>query len=214
MKELLAALLAAVPGSAQSLVFDRPLTGKPHPQRIERPGKGAFAEAFRIGSTGEVWMMDALRVWAMPATGAACGKELGDSIEKITILGALDNPPVPGQPVCDCHALVPIATIPLKAGSSASQIPSATLTQEDGVWRIDVREARWSVPGGTDVLFTVRVTPRGNESCHADTRWSLAASPAPDDYRLHLLNEKGVPVGLADPAPRFINIQVWGRPNR
>ena len=43
--------------------------------------------------------------------------------------------------------------------------------------------------------------------------WSLAAAPGSADYRLHLLNEKGVPIGL-EPAPRHprtIDIQVWAR---
>src|SRR5438128_1251600 len=100
-KKWTVALAAVLPLGAQTLVVDRGLAGKPVAQRIERPGKGLFSDFFRVGATGEVWTIDSLRVWAIPAVGAACGQELGDSIEKITLLGALDNPPIPGQPVCD-----------------------------------------------------------------------------------------------------------------
>jgi hypothetical protein len=196
-------LLAACPLAAQTLVVDRPATTEARPQRIERADGKILSDFFRVGAAGEVWMIDAIRLWAIPG----CGKELGDSIEKITVLGALDNPPVPGQPVCDCHALVALAEIPLAAGSSVSGNPNVTLTHKNGLWQIDVRNVRWSVPGASDVLFTVRAAARAKQVC----QWSLAASPAGSDYRLHLLNEKTVPIGLADTAgqPRTVDVQVW-----
>lgn len=205
--------LAALPLAAQTLVVDRPLGDRPTvPQIIERGAQGAYADAFRIGAAGEVWMIDSIRLWAIPAP--ACPRQLGDQIEKIGLYGALDNPPVPGQPVCDCHALVALATVPLAPGSSASGNPKAQLTSEKGVWRLDFQDVRWSVPGGMDVLFSVRVTPRGTDGCHAAAGWSLAATPGAKDYRMHLLNEKGVPIGL-EPAPprraRTVDIQVRAR---
>ncbi len=205
--------LLALPLAAQNPVVNRPLDAASRPQRIERADKGLLADAFRLGAADEVWMIDAIRVWAMPAKGPACGEDLGDSIEKITLLGALDNPPVPGQPVCDCHALIPLAEIPLRPGSSASGNPNVTVTKQGGAWQLDFRNVRWSLPGGADVLFTVRATPRASASCPAGAQWSLAASPASSDYRLHRLNAKGVPVGLAEPAktPRAVNVQVWAR---
>jgi hypothetical protein len=206
----LALILLAGTLAAQTLVVDRPLTPAPAAQRIERPDGKFVSDFFRIGRQGEVWMIEAIRVWAIPAKGAACGKELGDSIEKITLLGALDNPPVAGQPVCDCHALIPLAAIPFAGGSSAPAAPKG------GAWQLDFRDVRWSVPGGSDVLFTLRATGRGSKACPAASRFSLAASPAASDYRLHLLDEKGVPIGPADaaPSPRAIDIQVWAKRTR
>jgi hypothetical protein len=102
----------------------------------------------------------------------------------------------------------------LAPGSSASANPNVSLTSEKGTWRLDFHEVRWSVPGGMDVLFSVRATPRHKDgACPALAGWSLAAAPAAADYRLHLLNDKGVPVGL-EPAPkrsRAVDIQVWAR---
>jgi hypothetical protein len=183
------------------------------PQAIERGSQGAYADAFQIGSKGEVWTIDTVRVWAIPAAAPACPREPGDQIEKVTLFGALDNPPVPGQPVCDCHALVALAAVPLLPGGSASGNPETQVTPEKGAWRLDFHDVRWSVPGGMDVLFSVRATPRRRDGCPAVAGWSLAAAPGSADYRLHLLNEKGVPIGL-EPAPRHprtIDIQVWAR---
>jgi len=206
-------LLAAYPLAAQTLVVDRAPTTRSLPQRIERPDGKVLSDFFRFGAADEVWVIDAIRVWAMPASGPACGTELGDSIEKLTLLGALDNPPVPGQPVCDCHALIALAEIPLAKGSSASGNPNVTLARKDKLWQIDVRNVRWSLPGGSDVLFTVRATARAQTTCRAHEQWSLAAASAPADYRLHLLNEKTVPIGPAEavPQPRTVDIQVWAK---
>jgi hypothetical protein len=135
---------------------------------------------------------------------------LGDQIEKITLYGALDNPPVPGVPVCDCHALVALTTAPLLPGGGSAS-PNVAMSRERNTYRIDFRDVRWSVPGDSETLFTVRVTPRHRDACKAAANWALAAAPAEPDHRLHLLNEKGVPVGLEEQQPRMIHVQVWAR---
>lgn len=211
----IAALFAIAAAQAQppAPAIDRAVAEPLSAVRIERGSEGSFADSFQLGRSGDVWMIDAIRVWAIPASGASCGTELGDSIEKITLLGAMDNPPVPGQPVCDCHALVALATAPLRKGSSATTNPNVAVTRKGGIWQLDFKNVRWSVPGGGDILFTARVTPRAGSVCHAATDWSLAGAPA-SGHRLHLLNEKGVPVGLAEPAakPLQIGVQVWAKP--
>jgi hypothetical protein len=205
----------------QTLVVDRPPGPAPQAQRIELPGKGFLGDRFRIGKTGEIWMIGEVTLWAYPATGGGCGTALGDSIEKLTLLGALDNPPVPGQPVCDCHALVALATLPLQPGSNASKNPNITLTREGLAWRIDFKEVRWSMPGGVDAVFSVRATARARNRCRADTAFSLSASPPSagfggESHRLTRLDPKGVPLGFADlsPAAGSIDIRVWASPSR
>jgi hypothetical protein len=180
---------------------------------MERGAEGGYADAFQIGAKGEVWMIDAVRVWAIPAASPGCSRDIGEQIKKITLFGALDNPPVPGQPVCDCHALVALATVPLSPAGSVSGNAKAKLTPEKGVWRLDFHDVRWSVPGGMDVLFSVRAAARRLDACPVSSAWSLAAAPAAADYRLHLLNEKGVPIGLEPETsrPRTIDIQVWAK---
>ncbi len=213
MRSLLAVLLT-VPALAQTLVVNRPPGGGAAiPQSIERGAKGSFADAFQIGTKGQVWMIDEVRVWGMPAASPACSRQLGDEMERLTLYGALDNPPVPGQPVCDCHALVALASAGLSAGTSTSNNAKVEIHPDKGLWQLDFHDVRWSVPGGMDVLFAVRATQRRSDACGAAAGWALAASPAGADYKLHLLNQKGVPVGLEPQRrdPRTVDIQVWAR---
>jgi hypothetical protein len=211
-RALLFALLAAGAMAGQEPAFDRKPSIPPVPQLIERRPEGSFAGLFRVGKTGEVWMIDTIRLWFLPPSGPGCGKELGDSVEKITLAGALDNPPVPGQPVCDCHALVPLATVAFDRGSSQPKNSAVKLAFEDGLSRIDFTQVRWSMPAAADALFQLRATPRAKSSCAVEAGWSLATAPAPPGFRLHLLDKKGIPAGLAaEESPRAIAIQVWGR---
>ena len=203
-------LLASVVTAAEEPAVDRrpstPLVG----QRVERAGGGFFGDFFRLGKPGEVWMIDAIRLWFVPPRGPACGRELGDSIEKITLLGAIDNPPVPGQPACDCHALVSLAAIHLDRGSSQPRQSAAKLTQEGEMWRVDFPHVKWSIPAAADALFSLRATPRAKSGCAVEESWSLGTIPAPAGFRLHLLDPKGVPAGLAaEESARAVAIQVW-----
>ena len=97
--ELLCALALAGNLAAQTLVVDRGLpSGDGIPQPIERPGKGFLGDSFRVGAAGETWVIDALRVWSPANSLAGCSLKSGGRLEKIALLGALYNPPVPGQP--------------------------------------------------------------------------------------------------------------------
>jgi hypothetical protein len=209
------AILVATPLAAQVLVVDRaPVPGAISSQPVERDG-GFFGDAFRVGGSGETWMLDAIRLWTPAAPPDSCPAELGDRIAKLTLLGALDNPPVPGQPACDCHALVPIASARLAPGGSRPLDAGARVTPEGRLWRIDFDPVRWSVPGGADVLFSLRASPRKDDACRAAESWSLAAGPADIGYRLHRLDKSGVPQGLAEAATaRAIHIQVWAHRTR
>jgi hypothetical protein len=212
VKRIIAAFLVAAGAAAQTPVIDRKPAAPAAALAVERPGGGFFGDSFRLGSAGEVWMIDTIRMWFVPPAGPACGRELGDSIEKISLLGALDNPPVPGQPACDCHALVSLAVAPLQPGSSETRNPNVTIVKEGGAWRIEFQQVRWSVPAASDVLYSLRAKPRAGSSCAVEPGWSLAASPAPPGHRLHVMDGKGVPAGLADrESEQSIAIQVWAR---
>jgi len=96
-------------------------------------------------------------------------------------------------------------------GGSRSVNRAVTVTPLAGLWQIDFRDVHWSVPGGVDVLFTVRAADRASQSCPAGKMWSLAASPAGPEYRLRLFDKDRVPAGFAEPASaaKQIRIQVW-----
>lgn len=174
--------------------------------------KGFLGDSFKLGNAGENWMIDSIRVWALPV--CSTGKP-GDHIEKLTLYGALYNPPVPGQAECDCHALVPVVKAPMEKGGSRFANRTVTLVVEGGQWRIDFGDVRWSVPGGMDVLFAVRATERAGQSCTAGKSWTLAAKPADEGYRLRLFDNALVSAGFAEamsPA-RQISVQVKAHKN-
>jgi hypothetical protein len=202
-------LLTGWEAMAQAPAVDRMPSAPVTVQTIERPGGGFFGDFFRLGEKGETWMIDRIRLWFVPAEGRACGKELGDSIEKLTLLGALDNPPVPGEPACDCHALVSLAVAPFQPGSSETRNPNVSMAKEGGAWRVDFQNLRWSVPSASDVLFSLRAKARAKSSCAVEKGWSLAT--APGAVRLHVQDVKGVPAGLAEGEARPIAIQVWAQ---
>lgn len=206
------AVLTLLAGSlcAQTPAVDRKPATPPAGVAIEQKGGGFLGDFFRLGSEGEVWMIDRIRLWFVPAAGPACGKELGDSIEKITLLGALDNPPQPGQPACDCHALTSLAVAPLRPGSSETRNPNVTIVREGAAWRIDFEQVRWSIPAAKDAIYSLRARPRAGSSCAVEGGWSLVAAPASPGHRLHVMDAKGVPAGLAgQESAHSIAIQVW-----
>ena len=214
MKALL--LFAAGSLAAQQLVVDRaaPRGGTPAGQKLEAGVKGFLGDSFRIGAKGETWMIDSMRVWVVPDQSPRCAKQPGDRYSQIVLLGALDDPPVPGEPTCDCHAMTAISTAPLTRGTAVSPNRSFTLTPAEGAWQLDFHNLRWSLPGGMDVIFSVRATGVPKAPCGSADSLALSVSPAASGYRLHTFDTKAVPIGLAEPAsePRWINVQVWAHP--
>jgi hypothetical protein len=197
---------------AQEPVVDRSLAGgeKPVSLEIERDAKSFLGDSFKVGATGEAWIIDTIRVWALPNSQPGCPSSPGDRLAGITLLGALDNPPVPGVPTCDCHALVTIASAPLIAGTASSSNANVKLAVGDHIWQIDFRNLHWSLPGGTDVLFAVRATDRNQASCSAAAHWSLSASTQAG-HRLKAFDTGANPLdtaGGATPA-LVINMRVW-----
>jgi hypothetical protein len=180
MSKLLPILALAGSLSAQTLVVDRGLAAsRGVPEPVERgEGQGFLGNSFKVGAKGETWVLDTPRVWAAAGDAKPCPKAPGDRVEKIVLLGALDKPPVAGQPACACHALVQIASATLEPGASAPANSSLKLAAEGDLWRLNFENLRRSVPGGMDVLFAVRATGRAEaEACTAGKSWSLSASP-------------------------------------
>ena len=212
MRGALPALIFASTLAAQTLVADRGLpAGKPILRQVEIGARGFLGDSFRFGQTGEIWMIDTIRLWAAPARTPSCARALGDAIEKIALLGALENPPVPGVPECDCHALIPIATATLQKGTSAASGPDVAIVPAGDLWQIEFRNVRWSMPGGNEVLFSLRATDRPKAACALSQSWALAAAPAGASVSLRRFNTKGVPDGFleAGASPVRLSVQVW-----
>jgi hypothetical protein len=194
------ALALCVPGAAQ-----------PQLSITVEQEKGFLGDSFRLGAKGENWMIDSIRLWAVPDSTPACstGKP-GYHIARLTLHGALYNPPVPGQAECDCHALVPVTSAPMEKGGVRFTNPSVTLATDGALWQIDFKKVAWSVPGGLDVLVALRAETRAEQSCPAGKTWTLAARPADPDYRLRFFDKSLVPAGFAEPMSpsRQLRIQV------
>lgn len=200
---------------AQTLLVDRgrPAAGAA-PLMVERgAGRGFLGDSFQVGAKGDVWVLDTVRVWAAAPAAASCPQTPGDLVEKIVLLGALDNPPVPGQPACACHALIKIAAAEFSPGAAAPADANEKLAVDGGLWRLDFGNLRWSVPGGMDILYAVRPTARAGApaGCDAARGWSVSASAASANWRLFTFDKDALEDGFSAPdPPRWLNLQVWG----
>jgi len=196
--------------AGQTLVVDRPVAAGATAQAIELADGGFLGDAFQLGVDREVWVIDSIRVWVARYTGAGCPAKLGDQIAKITLYGALENLPAPGEPDCKCHALVPVRSVGMQPGTNSSVESGVKIAPSGAFWQIDFDEVRWSLPGDAKVLFAVRAAPRVAAACTVAKAWSLSASPAGEGYRLHRFDRDLVPEGPAAPdtAPKRLNIQV------
>ena len=210
MSKLLCACAIAGSLAAQTLVVDRrrPPNQTPVARQVERDGKGFVGDSFKVGNTGEIWILDTIRVWALPSPSRECPKQPGDQLEKITLLGALDNPPVPGQPICACHALITIGSGSFAPGSATPASPAVKFAEDGGLWRIDFENLRWSLPGGLDVLFAVRASGRPDTACAAGRTWALSSSAAAGEYRLFTFDKDALEDGFLE-STNWINVQVW-----
>jgi hypothetical protein len=91
--------------------------------------------------------------------------------------------------------------------SASPSGPDVRIVPENGLWRVEFKNLRWSMPGGMDVLFTVKPAARANAACAIERTWSLATSAPEDGHRLRTFDEHAVPEDyLATPSP--IALQV------
>lgn len=131
--------MSMLPLDGQYLLLDRGLKDAAEPVVSVRPEAGNsgrfLADRFRVGSSGEVWVIDRVRVWGRFATGG---------FENATLWGGLESSdPAPGSFDCDCHNL-----LALNRDARASRLPNSS-------WRLDFDHLNWSVPGGVEIRFGV-----------------------------------------------------------
>ena len=182
-----------------ALAVSGSLAAQPQPLSIPvEQEKGFLGDSFKLGVQRENWMMDSIRLCAILDTSPAraTGKP-GDRIAKRTLHGGLYNPPVPGQPECDCHSLVPVISAPVEKGGSRFAHRSSMLTAEAALWQIDFKDVPWRVPSGLDVLVPSRAESRAAQ-----------AYPADPDHRLRFFDKALVPAGFAGPMSPLRQLQI------
>jgi hypothetical protein len=175
---------------------------------------GFLGDHFRVGTAGEVWILDTIRTWVRPASHAA---SFGDAFESLTLFGGIEaTPPQPGQPPqpeCDCHNLMSIKSGIYQPGAQQSQATDVHISSagSDGIRQVDFQNLSWSVPGGVDIQFGVM----GAAHDRKQTLDSLTSNTA-ELHQLKLFDEKGkldgpfAPNGKTVDSHLALNIQVWG----
>jgi hypothetical protein len=217
---LFSVLLAASAVFAQPnmLIVDRAASAAGNqPLGLAKDANNFLADDFQAGATGEDWVIDHIRLWAIPDPKApsSSAQHLGDMFQKISLYGGIapDLPPAnqPPTPECDCHNLPALKTATLEPGADtpkASDITISAKGQHDlpDTWQIDFENLSWSVPGGTPIQFGVLGEPRpGNGGF---TYFNLGY--AGEGQHLRLFSSIGkIEHAVDDQGPARMYIQVW-----
>jgi hypothetical protein len=203
---------------AQMLAFDRglpagsPLTGS---RLAKTDGPGFIGDHFQIGGSGEVWIVDAIRVWGAATQQGADSRALPDVFTKAALFGGIEaaapDPNAPPQPKCDCHDLMTIKSADLR--QAAKRLPGSDVQLSNvssGIWQLDFQHLHWSVPGGVLLQFGVMVADQGGSR-----GWYGYASETGPGHQLKSFDEKGALKGsyARNGVPMDdkigLNVQVW-----
>lgn len=211
---LLACFASEAELSAQMLILDRgPSLESNLSVGLPKQAEGFLADDFQAGTAKEDWVIDHIRLWAVPDPRATSAHGLGDLFKKISLYGGIaPDPPPPGQKAgaeCDCHNLPALKTAAVEPGSDATDNPDVVVSsgkhEGSAVWQIDFQDLKWSVPGGTSIQFGVLAEPYSSYS------WSNLGSPASDGQHLRVFSSAGkLQSSFHAEPPGRMNIQVWG----
>ena len=166
--KLILALAIAIPAFAQSeLVVDRGLP-KINLNNASGPvrsnvrwawhDKGFLGDDFKIGAPGERWVIDTIRTWTVPGTGAHRPSHLGDAYQDVRLYF--------GSAKKD---LTPVAAGSLAEGGDATENPNIQVMEatQNGeisyddvgtslrIWQIEFRGLGLAVNGGETYRFGV-----------------------------------------------------------
>jgi hypothetical protein len=206
--------------SAQMLIVDRIPSSIPHQMvGLTKETNAFLADDFQAGAATEDWVIDHIRLWAVPDPKAIPHHRPGDLFRKISFYGGIaPDPPLPGQragPDCDCHNLPALKTAVLEPGGVATGNPDVVLasTWQDGteVWQIDFEDLRWSVPGATSIQFGVLAEGGREHGPDARYNWYYLASPASEGEHLRVFSSVGKLLSsFQEGGGARLNIQAWG----
>jgi hypothetical protein len=204
---------------AQFLAVDRslPASGAAGATKL-RPAASKspvfLADHFTVGRKGEVWFIDAIRVWSDADWNGGRQRAMGDAFENIVLFGGIEAPPPePGVPECDCHNLVALRNAPLRPGSDAAGAGVRVTAVNPELRQIDFPGLNWSVPGGVDIQFGVMGVARPGSASGAVL--SLRAARGDVEHQIRIFDSKGKFVALYRPEDDAagketgFNVQVW-----
>jgi hypothetical protein len=212
---LLACFVFASDVSAQMLIVDRaPGSGASQSLGLSKESNAFLADDFVAGVAKEDWVIDHIRLWAVADPRAGSSQNLGDLFKKISLYGGIaPEMPVPGQPAaveCDCHNLPALKTATVQQGSNSTDAGDVTIASSkqegSGIWQIDFKEMKWSVPGGTAIQFGILADP------YAGATWYNLGSST-DSQHLRVFSNAGKVQSTYQgdsSTAGAMNIQVWG----
>lgn len=206
---------------AQMLILDRgPSSGSNQLVGLTKESNAFLADDFQVGVAPEVWVIDHIRLWAVPDPKASSAHGPGDLFTKINLYGGIapDMPP-PDQKAtadCDCHNLPALKTAVLEPGSHSTDSPDVVVSsrsQHDGpgAWQLDFENLKWSVPGATSIQFGILAEARQGNDPAASYTWYYLASPGPGGDHLRVFSSLGkLQSSYQNGGNARVNIQVWG----
>ncbi len=198
---------------AQMLIVDRgPGSGSNQSLGLAKETNAFLADDFVAGAAKEDWVIDHIRLWAVPDPKAGSPQSAGDLFRKISLIGGIaPDLPVPGQPApveCDCHNLPALKTAVLQQGSNSTDSPEVTISanKQEGsdLWQIDFKDMKWSVPGGTSIQFGILA------DAYAGATWYNLGSAADAGHLRVFSNVGKLQNVFQSDSPAAMNIQVWG----
>ena len=197
--------------SAQMLIVDRsPASGSNQLLGLSKETNSFLADDFVVGVAKEDWVIDHIRLWAVPDPTATSSRALGDFFKKLSLFGGIAPDPLApnAAPECDCHNLPALKTAAIERGSNSTDSPDVMISsmKQDGsdLWQIDFKDMKWSVPGGTGIQFGILADPSSGST------WYTLGTPG-DSQHLRVFSSAGkLQNALPADSPAAMNIQVWG----
>lgn len=215
---VLGACLCSLPElSAQMLIVDRGPSSGPTKLLGLQKANAFLADDFQVGAAKEDWIIDHIRMWAVPAPNRAPLPAPGELFQKISLYGGIA--PIPNQPAadeCDCHNLPALKSAVLRPGNRSSSdhdVQIVPIRRQDGreVWQIDFENLMWSVPGATRIQFGILAESRLGLGHNSNSTWYNLASPAAEGEHLRVFSDAGNFQGpYSGEQGARMNIQVWG----
>jgi hypothetical protein len=144
---------------------------------------GFLGDHFMLGASGEKWVIDSIRTWAVPGLDEVDPDHLGDFYQDVRLYFGPSG-----------GGLTPVASVLLSPGNDASRNPHVRITEATRagapfydnfgkflrVWQVDFSGLNLSVDGGVNYSFGVwgmgREIPGGNGRGYM---WFNHASNAP-----------------------------------
>jgi hypothetical protein len=193
---------------AQKPIFERrPALSALSPVVSWSRSDGSFlADDFKAGTNGEMYHIDAVRIWIVSTVQLDNPTELGTVFSKITLLGGIadnDFSKDAKAPNCDCRGV-----IPLHSDLKVSALPVNATFAKKRVYQLDFTNLKWSVPGG---LVQIGIQPTVQPKAATSQPWSIVAQSG-DAFHLRIFDKEGrliSPFDFHNQPPRRIAIQVW-----